>query len=128
MALIRTRGKTKRSGSGARYIAYRKTKLYELAIRSTMTKLGETKKKISRTRAGEAKQRLLDVNKVNLFNPKTKKYEVVAIETVVENPANSQLVRRNIITRGSIVQTAKGRARITSRPGQTGFLNAVLVQ
>ena len=128
MAQIRTRGKTKRSGSGAKYIDYRKRKLYELAGTSAMTRLGSFKKKTERTQGGHAKDRLLDTNKVNLYDSKSKKYVLAYIETVVENPANSQLVRRNIITKGCIVQTNKGKARITSRPGQTGFLNAVLVQ
>jgi small subunit ribosomal protein S8e len=37
-------------------------------------------------------------------------------------------VRRNIITRGAVVETKLGRARITSRPGQHGVANAVLVK
>ena len=127
MALLRTRGKTKNSGSGARYIAYRKTKQYEIAGKSTMTKVGEQKLKTKRSRGGETKIRILDANTVNVFDPKTKKYATATIKTVVENPANSQYVRRNIITKGTVVETTKGKAKITSRPGQTGFLNATLV-
>ncbi len=127
MALKRTRGKTKRSGSGARYIDYRKSKLYEIAGASTMTKLAPVKTKTNRILGGKTKTRMLDSNKVNLYDPKTKKYVIAEIETVVENPANAQYVRRNLLTKGTIVQTNKGKARITSRPGQTGFLNAVLV-
>ncbi|MFH1511592.1 MAG: 30S ribosomal protein S8e, partial [Candidatus Woesearchaeota archaeon] len=33
----------------------------------------------------------------------------------------------NIITKGTIVDTDKGKVRITSRPGQDGTLNGVLV-
>lgn len=128
MSLIKTRGKTKSSGSGAGYIAFRKSKSYELATRPTMTKVGEQKVKTTRTRAGKTKRRLLDANKVNLYNPKTKKYSTETISTVLENPANSQYVRRNIISKGVIVQTSKGKARITSKPGQTGFLNATLIE
>ncbi len=127
MALLRTRGKTNRSGSGARYIASRKPKQYELAGIPTMTKLGELKISVERIRAGYQKLRLLHGNKVNLYDPKAKKYAMAQIETVVSNPANSQYVRRNIITKGTVVQTNKGKARITSKPGQDGILNAVLV-
>lgn len=49
------------------------------------------------------------------------------IETVVENDANPNYARRNIITLGAIIDTDAGRARVTSRPGQTGQVNAVLV-
>lgn len=128
MALLRTRGKTKRSGSGGRYIAYRKPKLYELSVRSVLTKVGELKSKSIRTQGGRMKKKLLDSNKINLLDPKSDKYSIADVETVVECPANSQYVRRNIITKGTIVQTNKGRARITSKPGQTGMLNGVLIQ
>jgi small subunit ribosomal protein S8e len=128
MANIRTRGLTKRSGSGASYIDYRKPKQYELARTSIMAKVGKFKTATERIRAGNVKLRVLDANKVNVYDPKSKKYVIADIETVVENPANAQLVRRNIITKGCIVQTNKGKARITSRPGQTGFLNGIMVQ
>ena len=48
---------------------------------------------------------MLDGNQVNVYIPKTKKFSVEAIESVVENNANRQYVRRNILTRGVIVQT-----------------------
>jgi small subunit ribosomal protein S8e len=127
MASIKTRGKTKRSGSGAIYIAFRKAKQYEIARQPVLTKIGEQKMKSVRARSGIEKRKLLDANKVNLYDPKSKKYSLVTVETVIENPANSQYVRRNILTQGVIVQTTKGKARITSRPGQQGFLNAVLI-
>ena len=47
---------------------------------------------------------------------------------MVENPANIHYVRRNIITRGAVVDTSAGKARVTSRPGQTGALSGVLVE
>jgi small subunit ribosomal protein S8e len=47
---------------------------------------------------------------------------------VVENPANPHYVRRNILTKGAIVETEFGKARIISRPGQHGVINGVLVK
>ncbi|RLF82243.1 30S ribosomal protein S8e, partial [Thermococci archaeon] len=52
----------------------------------------------------------------------------VKIISVVENPANRQYVRRNIVTKGAIVQTEIGKALVTSRPGQDGIVNAVLLK
>ncbi|RLF79472.1 30S ribosomal protein S8e, partial [Thermococci archaeon] len=43
-------------------------------------------------------------------------------------PANRQYVRRNIITKGAIIQTEIGKAIVTSRPGQDGVVNAVLIK
>jgi len=50
------------------------------------------------------------------------------IESVAENPANPNYARRNILTRGAVIETDAGRARVTSRPGQDGQVNAVLVE
>ena len=49
------------------------------------------------------------------------------IISVVENPANIHYVRRNIMTKGAIIETELGKAKITSRPGQTGTINAILI-
>ena len=50
------------------------------------------------------------------------------IEDVSENPANVNYVRRNIITKGAVIETSAGTARVTSRPGQSGQVNAVAVE
>ena len=36
-------------------------------------------------------------------------------------------MRRNTITKGAIVDTSAGLAKVVSRPGQTGTINAILV-
>jgi small subunit ribosomal protein S8e len=40
--------------------------------------------------------------------------------------ANADYNRRGVITKGTIVRTEKGLARIISRPGQNGALSAVV--
>ena len=45
-----------------------------------------------------------------------------------ENPANPNYVRRNLLTKGAIIKTELGNARILSRPGQDGTINAVLTE
>ena len=69
----------------------------------------------------------MTVDTINLIDPKTKKSSKIKIDKVLENPANRHFVRRNIITRGTVVETSKGKAKITSRPGQEGSINAVLI-
>jgi small subunit ribosomal protein S8e len=34
----------------------------------------------------------------------------------------------NIITKGAVIETDAGKARVTSRPGQHGVVNAVLLK
>jgi small subunit ribosomal protein S8e len=92
-----------------------------------LTKFAERKLRILRTRGGDIKSVLLSVNMANVYNSKTKKYSKVKIKSVVENPANRHFIRRNILTKGAVIETELGKARITSRPGQEGTVNAVLV-
>ena len=100
----------------------------ELAGFAANTKLGkENKVKVARVTGGHDKYSLLAANQVNVCDKKGKASKV-EILNVVGNPANPHLVRRNIITKGAIVETKLGKVRITSRPGQEAALNGVLVQ
>ena len=47
--------------------------------------------------------------------------------TVLDSPADANFVRRNILTKGAVVDTDKGKVRVTSRPGKDGVINGVLV-
>jgi small subunit ribosomal protein S8e len=116
-----------RKPSGGRLKDYRKEKSYELGREPALTKLEKKRATTIRTRSNHSKIRLLSTETANLFNPSTKKYEQVKIKTITDNPANRHFVRRNIMTKGSIIDTEKGKARITSRPGQDGVVNAVLL-
>ena len=46
----------------------------------------------------------------------------------MENHADPNYVRRNILTRGAIIKTDIGNARILNRPGQSGVVNAILIE
>lgn len=126
MAILQLR--SKRKPTGARYKRVGAKRLGRLGRLPVLTKIAPLKTKAERTIGGNTKEKLLSAHKVNLFDPATKKHEVVELQTILENPANRHFVRRNILTKGSIVQTAKGKAKITSRPGQNGFLDAILVK
>ncbi|MBI5389198.1 30S ribosomal protein S8e [Candidatus Woesearchaeota archaeon] len=125
--MVITQSRPKRKLSGARYHAYRKKRQYEAGGLPTHTKIGETKRKKDRTVGGNNKMRLILANIANVLDPKTKKYQKAKIKTVVDNPANRHFVRRNIITKGTVIDTDLGKARVVSRPGQDGTVNAVLV-
>jgi len=126
MAISQLKASTK--PSGGRYKQQgRKKKAYELGREPALTKLDKKRVKYVRTLGNNRKLSLLSTDTANLFDPKSKKYEQVKIKTIVDNPANRHFIRRNIMTRGSIIDTEKGKARITSRPGQDGVVNAVLI-
>ncbi len=92
-----------------------------------LTTLGPRKLKMVRVMGGNYKPRLLADQEVNvaLENGQSKR---VRILEVVKNPADVVLTRRGIITKGAIVRTELGLVKITSRPGQHGILNGILMR
>ncbi len=125
--MARSQHRSLRKVSGGRYHYVRTKKKYELAGFLSNTKVEKTRKVVkNRVVGANQKLSLLSVHEINLADKKgkTTKTEIL---NVVENPANPNLVRRNIITKGSIVETKLGKARVTSRPGQEGSVNGVLV-
>jgi len=116
----------KRKPSGGRKRSYRTKRRYEKGAFPTETTQGESTRKIERRRGGNLKIRLLSVNQANVSNPSTGKTEKVEILRVVRNPANVDYNRRGVVTKGTIIETPLGVARVTSRPGQDGIVNAVI--
>jgi small subunit ribosomal protein S8e len=64
----------------------------------------------------------------NVLDPKTKKAAKSKIVTVKSNPADPNYVQRNILNKGAVIQTEAGLAKVTSRPGQDGIVNATLIE
>jgi len=92
--------------------------------------INKRKIKKIRVRGGSSKLVLLSDSFANVLfvENNISKIKKLKILNVIENPANPHLVRQNIITKGCIIETEMGKARITSRPGQSGVLNAVLIE
>lgn len=91
------------------------------------TQIGDRKLKHIRTRGGNNKHRLLRDEFVNVLDQSSGESKKVKILNVLENRANREYARRRIITKGCVVDTEAGKAKITSRPGQHGILNGVLL-
>jgi len=126
--MVVIQGKSKRKPTGARYKNTRTKRLHQRGSLPAHTRIGERDTRVSRTKGGGSKTRLLLADKVNLFDPVTRKHSIETIRNVVESPANRHFIRRNILTRGVVIETSRGRARITGRPGQEGMVNAVLLK
>jgi small subunit ribosomal protein S8e len=77
-------------------------------------------------RAGIEKTKIVRTNIVNVSDPASGKTEKLEIIDVISNPANADYNRRGVITKGTIIRTEKGLARIVSRPGQSGALSAIV--
>jgi small subunit ribosomal protein S8e len=124
MVVIQAR--SKRKASGARIRSSRKKRHYEAGNEPTLTKIGERKVKQVRVRGGSDGMRGQRFDKVNVADGKVVKQ--ATIKTVSENPANRHFVRRNILTKGTIIETDMGKARVTNQPGRSAVLNAVLIK
>jgi small subunit ribosomal protein S8e len=124
---MRWQGRSTRKYTGGRIVSLRGKRRFELGGEEANTHLGETIRKKARKFGGKDKIRLLRDSFAVVTDPATKTSKKVKIETVSGNPANIHYVRRNIVTRGAIIKTEIGLARVTSRPGQEGCINAVLI-
>ena len=124
MVIIQAR--SRRKPSGGLYRSTLSKRRYMIGRNASLAKIGENRTKAVSTKGGNKKTRMYDVNIANVFDGK--KYVKATIAAVVDNAANRNFVRRNIITKGAIIDTDKGKAKVTSRPGQDGVVNAVLVQ
>ncbi|MFC7046597.1 30S ribosomal protein S8e [Halobacteriaceae archaeon GCM10025711] len=122
---MKYQGRSKRSKTGARLKTFRKKRKHELGREPTETTLGEPQFRTVDSLGNSEKTRALSTNVASVaVGDETKNAE---IQNVVENPSNPNYIRRNIIVKGAIIETDLGKARVTSRPGQTGQVNAVLL-
>jgi small subunit ribosomal protein S8e len=121
-------GESTRKPSGGRRRLNHKKRKAEIGREVILPVMGAEKRQTLRTMGGHKKAAILASNKVNVTDPATGKTQTVDFTTVTDNPANPHYVRRNILTRGAVVMTKLGKAKITSRPGQDGVLNAILVK
>jgi small subunit ribosomal protein S8e len=92
------------------------------------TIVGEKRISIRRGRGGRTKLAALSLNTANVTDPATGKSQKTEIQGVAKNPANVDYQRRGVITKGAILDTPLGQAIVTSRPGQHGVVNALLIQ
>jgi small subunit ribosomal protein S8e len=100
----------------------------EIGLAPADTHIGEDRSRIIRTTGGNEKVRALRASFANVTNPANGETKKVRIETVEKNTANPNFVRRNLLTKGAVIKTELGHAKITSRPGQDGIINALLLE
>jgi small subunit ribosomal protein S8e len=117
----------KRKRSGGKKRAYRSKKLYEASGYPAETTLGAPRRKCKRTIGGNIRVKALSDKFASVTDPKSGKTDKTEITRVVKNGANVDYNRRGVITKGAEIETAMGPAKVTSRPGAEGIINAVLM-
>ena len=120
---MKDQGRSARKRTGGRLKHASKKKRHQLGREPTETTVDDPRFRVIDARGTDDKLRALSTNVAQLADGG--ETTEVEIEDVVENPANVNYARRNIITKGAIIETSEGQARVTSRPGQVGQVNAV---
>ncbi|MDD5339832.1 MAG: 30S ribosomal protein S8e [Candidatus ainarchaeum sp.] len=119
-------GKKVGSGTGGRRRKFRDKKLSHIGGTFPATKVAAKDLKVSvRGRGGRMSIKLKKASMINVVS-KDGKMKKVAIKRVLESH-NPEYVRMNIVTRGAVVETELGKARVTNRVGQDGIVNGVLI-
>ena len=125
--MARSQWRSKRRYTGKKYKYFRKKRKRELARPRVDTEIGPSKVKTQRIMGGNFKRKLFATQFINVTDPNTNKTSKVRILGFESNAASKDLNRRHVLTKGAVVETELGNAKITSRPGQHGMLNGILV-
>ncbi|HKZ49668.1 MAG TPA: 30S ribosomal protein S8e [Candidatus Nanoarchaeia archaeon] len=124
-----TKWTAKRKGlkpSGGKYWPYRKKRLSELGSDPTLPKVGKLVKRQRRVKGGGSITQIVTADVANLLIDG--KYKKTKIKYVKENAANRHFVRMNVLTKGTIIETEDGLAKVTGKPSRSGAVNAILVK
>lgn len=121
--------KTKASGSGGKRKTSKDKSLVNYGgffSRSRLEKNKDASYKTRKTKGGSTKIAVSRAVFANIVVAgKTKQVKIINVKN---NPANRDYARENIMTKGALIETEAGMARVTSRPGQHGIINAILVK
>ena len=120
-------GKSNKKSTGGRLVPSKGKRKFEIGREKQFTRLGKQSLKQYRTCGGNVKVGMLAAEYANVVDKKTNTVKKVKITNVKTNPADPNYVQRNIINKGATIETELGTAIVTSRPGQDGAVNAVLI-
>ncbi|MCL5069133.1 MAG: 30S ribosomal protein S8e [Thaumarchaeota archaeon] len=118
----------KRKMTGGRTKRIRSRRAFEKDGYAAETLLGNYENTLRRVRGGGRKSSLKFSDSANVLDRTSGKTQKVKITRVLENPANRDYERRGVISKGALLETAIGNARVTSRPAQDGVINAILTK
>jgi len=118
----------KRRITGGRRKAYRTKRRFESGRYVAETQVGDRDLRVLVAKGKNPKLRLLSETYANTTIPDEKRTEKMEILRVVRNPVSADYNRRRIVTKGAVIVTKMGEAVVTSRPGQDGIVNAILLK
>ena len=115
-----------RKFTGGRKVAMRDRRKFEIDRYPNEAIVGTMEIVSRRIRGNNVKNALKTAEFANVADPASKRVVRAKILQVIRNSANKDYERRGVITKGALLETEFGTARIVSRPGQDETINAVL--
>jgi small subunit ribosomal protein S8e len=117
-----------RKFTGGRTIPNRIRRKFEIDRYPNEAIAGPTQNIVRKVRGSNIKIAFKSSEYANINDQDNKKTVRSKITKVSKNPANKDYERRGVITKGAVIETELGLARVISRPGQDGVINAVLIK
>ena len=113
--------------TGAKFARQRDKKLAHYGGHFSATKVSEKDMKVKARKRGGSRKLVAIYSAYANVVMQDGKMRKAKIKTVLESPNNPNFKRMNIITKGVIIETEVGKAKVTNRPGQDGVVNAKIV-
>ncbi|HEY6885839.1 MAG TPA: 30S ribosomal protein S8e [Nitrososphaeraceae archaeon] len=117
-----------RKFTGGRRVAMRDRRKFEIDRYPNEAILGAINVVTRRVRGNNVKSAFKTVEFANVADPASKTVVKSKILQVIKNSANKDYERRGVLSKGALLETNTGIARVISRPGQHGTVNAVLIK
>ena len=118
----------KRKRTGGKKVSSRGRRSYEKVSYSAETLKGKEKLVKRRARASHIRVVVKLAEYANVLDSTSNITSRSKILKTIENAASRDYERRGIISKGAIIETDKGNAKVTSRPGSDGVINAILIR
>lgn len=118
----------KRKFTGGRKIASRGRRKFEIDRYPNEATLGPIDIVSREVRGRNTKTAFKAVDFANITDPASNKTIRAKILRVAKNNANKDYERRGVISKGAVLETEAGPARVLSRPGQHGTVNAIAIK
>jgi small subunit ribosomal protein S8e len=114
--------------TGGRKVAMRGKRKFEIDRYPNEAVAGPVQIVVRRTRGKNNKVAFKTAEFANIIDQENKKVFRSKILRVTKNPANRDYERRGVISKGALIEIENGTARVVSRPGQDGVVNAIMVK
>ena len=114
--------------TGGRKVAMRGRRKYEIDRYPNEAVVGPSQVVARRIRGNNNKVAFKSAEFANIIDQENRRVTKSKILRVTKNPANRDYERRGVVSKGAIIESESGTARVVSRPGQDGVVNAILIK